>query len=162
MTVKSNYHGLSAHTRAAAALDNRRLERPVDNIVNNMFNDASSGHLYAHPSGHAGIDFLSGQGTDVKAMYGGVVVKVVNTWTVSNNPGLGRLVTIRSCTDPATGAGFEHIYAHLQTASVTEGDSVAKGHMIGTTGASGTYYKTPSETDPNKTSRPQYHLHVQL
>ena len=61
----SNNHGLSVHTAddarpEAATTDNRRLCRPVDEVVSNTFNDATSGHHYKHPSGHEGIDFACG------------------------------------------------------------------------------------------------------
>ena len=81
MTVTSNHHGLSVYTGNSASLNNRRLIRPVDDdIVNNTFNDATSGNLYKLHAGHAGIDFESTGGTIVKAMYGGVVVEVINNW----------------------------------------------------------------------------------
>ena len=166
MTVTSTRHGLSVYTGSdddtgADTADNRRLLRPVPQkgniIVYNTFNDATSGHLYKHPSGHEGIDFLCGSGTTVEAMYSGVVVKVVNNWTVGTEENLGNFVTIRSCTDPATGTGFEHTYAHLQGGAnivVTEGDTVQKGDKLGTSGNTGTY----TISDPSS----EFHLHVHL
>ena len=172
MTITSTRHGLSVYTGAdddigADTADNRRLRRPVPEtvIVNNTFNDATSGHYYAQRSGHEGIDFLCGTGTAVKAMYGGVVIKVVNNWTVGTKENLGNFVTIRSCTDPANGTGFEHTYAHLQGGAnivVVKGMSVAKGGTIGTSGASGTYVKAPTTEDPSETTPPRPHLHVHL
>ncbi|MYB77429.1 MAG: peptidoglycan DD-metalloendopeptidase family protein, partial [Chloroflexi bacterium] len=159
MTVISTHHGLSVYTGADAAhgadtADNRRLRRPVDEAVHNTFNDATSGEYYDYYSGHQGIDFLCGVGTAVKAMYSGVVVKVVNNWRQASTREqlLGNHVTIRSCTDPANGAGFEHTYAHLQSTvvSLKVGDSVAKGGAIGTSGDTGT------DTAGN------FHLHVHL
>ena len=92
------------------------MRRPVGDTINTAFNEATSGHLYGHPSGHAGIDYLSGVNTTVRAMYGGVVVRMVYNWVggKKEEEGLANLVTIRSCTDPATATGFEHTYAHLQ------------------------------------------------
>lgn len=172
MTVTSTHHGLSVYTGAdddmgADTADNRRLRRPVPETitVNNTFNDATSGEYYDFFSGHQGIDFPCGAGTAVEAMYGGIVVKVVNNWTVGTAESLGNFVTIRSCTDPATGAGFEHTYAHLQGGAnivVVKGMSVAKGDTIGTSGASGTYVKTPTPEDPNATTKPRAHLHAHV
>ncbi len=149
MTVTSTRHGLSVYTGADAThgadtADNRRLHRPVDEAVSNTFNDATSGHRYDHPAGHEGIDFACGTGTDVRAMYGGIVVKIE-----TGHQSYGTLVTVRSCTGPAKGVGFEHTYAHLQStaASLKVGDSVAKGDRIGVSGTTGT-------TDA--------HLHVHL
>ena len=186
MTIRSTHHGLSVHTGAdtdagADTADNRRLHRPVPKTVplSNTFNDATSGHLYPQRAGHEGLDFYTGP-TDVEAMYGGVVVRVVNTWIpkVNEGLGLGNLVTILSCTDSATGTGFEHTYAHLQEDSkmpeaapglvqekgivVTAGMTVQKGQKLGTSGGSGTYEKEPTPDDPEATTRPINHLHVHL
>ena len=159
MTVSSINHGLSVYTRAdndpgADTADNRRLRRPVDEIVSNTFNDATSGEYYDFFSGHQGIDFACGAGTDVRAMYGGVVIKVVNQWRQASpdEQFLGNHVTIRSCTDPANGAGFEHTYAHLQSkaGNLEVGDAVAKGDLIGTSGDTGT------------NNAGNFHLHVHL
>ena len=140
MTITSTRHGLSVYTGAdattgAATADNRRLRRPVDEVLSNTFNDATSGHRYKHPAGHEGIDFDSDVGIEVKAMYGGVVVEIE-----TGHSAYGTLVTIRSCTDPATGTGFEHTYAHLQSTeeNLEVGDSVAKGDRIGISGTTGT------------------------
>ena len=116
-------HGLSVHTTAdgtigADTIDNRRLRWPVPQegsiIVYNTFNDATSGDFYKYPAGHEGIDFLCAD-TAVEAMYGGVVTEIKRDWEVGSEEGLSNYVTIRSCTDPATGTGFEHTYAHLQS-----------------------------------------------
>ena len=139
MTVTGTNHGLSVYTGAdddmgADTADNRRLRRPVDEVVSNTFNDATSGNHYSHAAGHEGIDFACTVGTDVRAMYGGIVVRVE-----TGHRFYGTLVTIRSCTDPANAAGFEHTYAHLQsTGSIKVGDAIAKGDRIGVSGTTGT------------------------
>ena len=153
----SNNHGLSVHTTddaapGAATADNRRLRRPVDNDVNNCFNDATEGEYYDFASGHQGIDFLS-KLVGVKAMYGGVVVKAVDDWQsepASKDRFLGKHVIVRSCTDPATGAGFEHTYAHLDSVAVEPGDPIRKGQVIGVSGDTGT------------NNAGFFHLHVHL
>lgn len=168
MPITSTHHGLSVHTGAdgeagAGTADNRRLRRPLPvaddvNYINNAFNDATSGEVYPQRAGHEGLDFYTVP-TEVEAMYGGVVVKVVDNWKPSSGGiGLGNSVTIRSCTDPDVGTGFEHTYAHMQEDAkmpgdpddedfekgivVTPGMTVWKGQKLGTSGGSGTYTGT--------------------
>ena len=171
MPVTSTHHGLSIHTGADGdTADNRRLHRPVPGArIENAFNDATSGQYYPQRAGHEGLDFYT-EPTDVEAMYGGVVVEVVNNWTPSTGDmGLGNYVTIRSCTDPDAGTGFEHTYAHMQEDAkmpapppggkkekgivVIEGMTVQKGQKLGTSGGSGTY---------TGTGNPRNHLHVHV
>ncbi len=180
MTITGSNHGLSVVSSADACpdadtADNRRLRRPVatDIEISNCFNAATTGHLTpGFSSGHEGIDFEADAGTAVIAMYGGVVTAVKNDWPViteadnteqkkeekqqqkkkamANFP-YGNSVTIRSCTDPATKAGFEHRYGHLSSAHKENrkenggvqcvplhvGTSVAKGELIGRSGQTG-------------------------
>ena len=173
MPVTSTHHGLSIHTGAADKedTDNRRLHRPllVAAYINNAFNDATSGELYSQRAGHEGLDFYTVP-TEVEAMYGGVVVKVVDKWKPGDGIGLGNHVTIRSCTDPDAGTGFEHTYAHMQEDAkmpepaspneekekgivVEPGMTVRKGQKLGTSGGSGTY---------TVTGKPVNHLHVHV
>ena len=167
-------HGLSVHTTAdgtigAATADNRRLLRPVPQeggiIVYNTFNDATSGDFYGRAAGHNGIDFICVTGTEVEAMYGGVVTEIERDWEVGPEEGYGNYVKILSCTNPASQSGFSHVYAHLQGGTnivVTEGETVRKGQVIGTSGASGTYAQDPTPEDPEATTDPRPHLHVHL
>ena len=149
----SDNHGLSVHTTGdklpgADTADNRRLHRPVpvpeivpnplprvdrpQDAVTNTFNDATEGEYYTHRSGHEGIDFKSVVGTEVRAMYGGVVFE-----TQDDHDDYGKLVRIRSCTNPNDGTGFEHSYAHLDHVGVEKGDSIRKGEVIGRSGKTG-------------------------
>ncbi len=130
MTVTSTNHGLSVLTDADP---DHRLLRPVAEIVSNCFNDATSGHLYDHSSGHEGIDFSCAVGTKVKAMYRGEVIKV----KTNDTPPYGLYVQIRSYTDRAHHAGFEHRYAHLSEIKVKLNQSVDKGELIGHSGNTG-------------------------
>ena len=158
--ITSTRHGLSVLTTADAlpgadTADNRRLRRPVpipmlvedpvknppQHSVSNTFNDAVTGNLYDHPAGHEGIDFRC-DNIDVKAMYSGVVIEVVNMWGSGEGTPYGNRVRIRSYTDPTAGTGFEHIYTHLQQRKsdqiiVRKGMFVAKGDRIGVSGDTG-------------------------
>ena len=168
MPVTTENHGLSVITRAdgnaaAATTDNLRLASPLAAMVTvsgelvarsltNCFNDATTGHLTtAFSSGHEGLDFACDAGNGVKAMYGGVVTAVKGDWVrgVVGFP-YGNSVTIRSCTDPVAGSGFEHRYGHLRSANVNVGDTVAKGDPIGSSGSTGDIPATA------------FHLHVHL
>ena len=83
----SNDHGLSVHTADDA--------RPEDTTTSTSPGTKAS-------TSPVGSEPMS------KAMYGGVVLEVQ-----CNHADYGKLVRIRSGTNPDTGAGFEHSYAHL-------------------------------------------------
>ena len=110
MAFESTRHGLSVLSGANA---DGRLRRPVDEAISNCFNDATSGNYYNHSAGHEGIDFDSPVGTDVRAMYGGQVVRIEDTYQSdsANYGAYGLYVTIES--DLGNGQGFRHTYAHL-------------------------------------------------
>ena len=140
----ANNHGLTVLTRADAdaPATNGRLQRPVSTIheLSTTFNDATSGNLYKHSSGHEGIDFACPENTTVSAMYGGVVL------TVLTNADYGLHVIIRSYTDESngvkTGPGFDHRYAHLTSVADkftgdTPATTVDKGETIGLSGFAG-------------------------
>ncbi len=173
--ITGTNHGLSVYTEAdgttgADTADNRRLLRPVPQeggiIINNTFNDATSGDYYRGAAGHNGIDFECVVGTEVEAMYGGVVIEIKRDWKVGPEEGYGNYVKILSCTNPASQSGFSHVYAHLEGGTnivVTEGDTVRKGDKLGTSGESGTYKnRTPTKDNPSTTTEPRPHLHVHL
>ncbi len=76
---------------------------------------------------------------NVKAMYGGVVVKVVTDWESAGlkDQYLGKQVVVRSCTNPNDGAGFEHTYAHLNRIDIEMGNPIRKGQVIVESGNTG-------------------------
>ena len=74
---------------------------------------------------HSGIDFSAKRGTPIRAAGAGVVIKA------ERKGGYGRVVYIDH------GAGFVTRYAHLNSISVKEGETVASGSRIGTVGSSG-------------------------
>ena len=152
MAITGTHHGLSVLTNAAAE---ERLQWPFKDSagapaifsLSNTFNDATSGAVYAHASGHEGIDFACNVDTPVYAMYGGVVIAVIDEYGPTTGAPYGNFVTIQSHTNPANNAGFEHTYAHLSTVAVACGDMVDKGDTIGQSG---------------NTGRVPAHLHVHL
>ena len=152
MAITGTNHGLSVLTNAAAE---ERLQWPFKDSagapaifsLSTTFNDATSGAVYAHASGHEGIDFACGLNTRVCAMYAGVVIAVIDEYGPTTGAPYGNFVTIQSHTNPANNAGFEHTYAHLSTVAVACGDMVDKGDTIGQSG---------------NTGRVPAHLHVHL
>ncbi|MCY3659294.1 MAG: hypothetical protein OXG36_09765 [Caldilineaceae bacterium] len=119
MTITGINHGLSIYTGAdgdtgAATADNRRLGRPVDGVVTNCFNDATSVFKYRSiygALGHEGIDFDC-RDASVVAMYGGVVVETKADWPKDGDSS-GNYVRICFCTNPDARSDFQHVYLHL-------------------------------------------------
>jgi RHS repeat-associated protein len=96
---------------------------------------------------HQGADIAAAPGTDVSAMYDGVVTAVVNA---SNDDGddAGYRITIRSKHDSTETTS----YWHLSETSVNVGDNVQGGDVIGKSGTTG-------NADPAKSGR-EAHLHA--
>jgi murein DD-endopeptidase MepM/ murein hydrolase activator NlpD len=74
---------------------------------------------------HGGADYAAGHGTPVVAVNAGRVVLVADHFFP------GRLVAIDH------GLGLHTLYFHLERASVSEGDGVERGQVIGAVGATG-------------------------
>ena len=140
MAITGTNHGLSVLTNAAAE---ERLQWPFKDSagapaifsLSNTFNDATSGAKYAHPSGHEGIDFACGAGTEVCALYDGLVVKIQDR----DSAPYGQFVTLHFGTDPAANSGFLHTYAHWAAgagAGVQLAAPVSKGPLLGGSGTS--------------------------
>ncbi len=74
---------------------------------------------------HSGMDFSAKRGTPVRAAGDGIVIKA------ERKNGYGKIIYIDH------GAGFVTRYAHLNSISVKEGESVSSGTRIGTVGSTG-------------------------
>jgi murein DD-endopeptidase MepM/ murein hydrolase activator NlpD len=74
---------------------------------------------------HSGIDFRAPTGTAVRAVAAGKIIEA------GYNGGYGRMVEIDH------GFGITTRYAHLSAISVSEGESVARGAVIGQVGSTG-------------------------
>jgi murein DD-endopeptidase MepM/ murein hydrolase activator NlpD len=74
---------------------------------------------------HSGIDLAAGRGTPVMATLPGVATVVISA------TGYGLHVVIDH------GGGLSSLYGHLDSVSITSGDYVAAGEVIGTVGATG-------------------------
>lgn len=80
---------------------------------------------------HGGVDFAASTGTAIYAPLGGVVVATGNTDSVSGCYSWGRWIFIDHKN------GLSTIYAHLSAISVTKGQTVETGQIIGYSGYSG-------------------------
>lgn len=109
------------------------LRWPLDNVkVTQYFGSTDFARSGGYAGkGHNGIDFRASIGTPVKAALTGTVVGIGNTDTVRGCYSYGKWVLIRH------GNGLSTLYAHLSQASVSQGESVATGQVIGYSGATG-------------------------
>ena len=135
----ASQHGLTVFS----GLDvdaSQRLQRPVNGVVTNCFNDATSAatfkNIYTY-AGHSGIDFGCGADAPVVAMYGGEVIEAKSDFGSADRGSRGNYVKIRSCTNPDNKTGFEHTYLHLNRVDVSKNDFVKKGQQIGLSGNTG-------------------------
>ncbi|TYP57443.1 M23 family metallopeptidase [Thermosediminibacter litoriperuensis] len=87
---------------------------------------------------HTGLDIANSPGTPVRAANAGVVT------FAGRNGGYGKLVIVNH------GGGFETYYAHLNTISVSVGEKVEKGEVLGTVGTTG------------RTTGPHLHFEVRV
>lgn len=81
--------------------------------------------------GHTGIDFRATIGTPVKSALDGVVAGTGNTDLQPGCYSYGKWVLITH------NNGLSSLYAHLSTISVTQGDKVSSGEIIGLSGNTG-------------------------
>lgn len=81
--------------------------------------------------GHTGIDFAASPGTPIIAALDGVVLGTGNTDTTCPNASFGKWVFIKH------GNGLSTLYAHLSTISVSSGQHVGTGDIVGYSGSTG-------------------------
>lgn len=81
--------------------------------------------------GHNAIDLAASNGTPVKAARGGVVLGTGNTDTTCPNASYGKWVFVKHDN------GLSTLYAHLSTISVSTGQSVEMGEVVGYSGNTG-------------------------
>jgi murein DD-endopeptidase MepM/ murein hydrolase activator NlpD len=111
------------------------LAWPLDRIVitqyfgNTPF--ASANPQVYNGKGHTGVDFAASIGTPVRAAKSGTVVGVANTDLVRGCYSYGKWVMIKHFD------GLSTLYAHLSLQTVSIGDSVDAGQVIGYSGNTG-------------------------
>jgi murein DD-endopeptidase MepM/ murein hydrolase activator NlpD len=81
--------------------------------------------------GHTGVDFGTPIGTRIMAAAGGTVVGMFNTDSVRGCSSYGKWIMIKHAN------GLSTLYAHLSVQSVTVGQAVARGQVIGYSGNTG-------------------------
>lgn len=110
---------------SARALYLSGLEAPADGPVSGVF--GSQRILNGEPRApHSGVDFAAAAGAPVRSAAAGVVVLAAPDLFFT-----GRTLLVDH------GLGLTTVYAHLSRIDVTEGQTVAKGQVIGAVGASG-------------------------
>ncbi len=105
------------------------LSWPLDKvyITQRFGRTAGASRLYASGS-HNGIDFRATQGTRVLAMLSGVVEGTGNTDEQKGCYSYGRWVLIKHAN------GLSSVYAHLSASTVSKGQVVGTGEVIGYSG----------------------------
>ncbi len=108
------------------------LSWPLDSIrVTQYFGKTvDAKRLYASGS-HNGVDFAAVVGSKVKAAREGTVIGTGNTDLVPGCASFGKWVMVQHDN------GLSTMYAHLSLISVSQGQSVARGELLGYSGATG-------------------------
>lgn len=109
------------------------LAWPVDSVfITQKFGNtdfARTGAYNGH--GHNGIDFRAPTGTKIKSALGGVVEGVGNTDSVKGCFSYGKWVLVRHDN------GLSTLYAHLSLISVSAGQRLKTGDIVGYSGSTG-------------------------
>src|SRR3989344_468476 len=109
------------------------LSWPVDNVrITQYFGNTAFAQSGAYNgSGHNGIDLGAGYGTPIKSAAGGTIAGTGDTDLVCRGASYGKwvLVTHRN--------GLSTLYAHLSVISVSKGQEIGTGGILGYSGDSG-------------------------
>lgn len=109
------------------------LNWPLDSVkITQQFGNTAFARAGAYNGkGHNGIDLRAPVGTPVKASLSGIVVDTGNTDSVRGCYSFRKWVLVRH------NNGLDTIYAHLSQISVSAGQSVGTGQVIGYSGKTG-------------------------
>lgn len=109
------------------------LRYPLDNVrITQYFGNTPFAAAGAYGGkGHNGMDFAASIGTPIKASLTGTVAGTGNTDAIRGCYSFGKWVMIRHAN------GLSTMYAHLSQISVTTGQSVSTGQVIGYSGDTG-------------------------
>ncbi len=127
--------GLSVSAGSLPAARAGVLQWPLDNVrITQYFGNTSfatqNPQIYGN-KGHNAIDMAAPSGSKIKAARGGVVLGTGNTDTTCPNASYGKWVFIKHDN------GLSTLYAHLSSISVSSGDSVETGEVVGYSGNTG-------------------------
>ncbi|MBI1912639.1 MAG: M23 family metallopeptidase [Deltaproteobacteria bacterium] len=136
--------------------------RPVDDRIPIIPGGGEYGASRPYGS-HIGVDF-SARRENVRTVEGGRVVYSDNRAGSENKANYGNVVVIDHT--PIAGKDQRHIYslyAHLDSVSISSGENVEKGSMVGISGNTGTrqYYEGARKGIPKSRQR-GYHLHFEI
>jgi murein DD-endopeptidase MepM/ murein hydrolase activator NlpD len=109
------------------------LQWPLDKVrITQYFGNTAFAQSGAYNGkGHNGIDLAASIGTPVKAALTGVVIGTGNTDAIRGCYSFGKWVMVRH------NNGLSTMYAHFSQISVSEGQSVATGQLLGYSGETG-------------------------
>jgi murein DD-endopeptidase MepM/ murein hydrolase activator NlpD len=109
------------------------LHYPIDNVrVTQYFGNTAFALAGAYNGkGHNGIDFAAPVGTPLKAALAGTVLGTGNTDSVKGCFSFGKWVMIKHSN------GLNTMYAHLSQITVSQGQTVGTGEVIGYSGETG-------------------------
>ena len=109
------------------------LHYPLDNVrvTQNFGNTAFARAGAYNGKGHNGMDFAAAIGTPIKAALAGVVLATGNTDAVRGCYSFGKWVMVKHSN------GLNTMYAHLSQISVTQGQAVSTGQVLGYSGETG-------------------------
>lgn len=108
------------------------LRWPLDNVrITQQFGrTADSGRLYVSGT-HNGVDFGASIGTPIKSALAGTVQGTGNTDAIPGCYSYGKWILVKH------GNGLSTLYAHLSEISVSQGQTVGTGSVIGFSGFTG-------------------------
>jgi len=107
------------------------LSWPLDNIVVTQMFGVKTGPHRAYEAGHSGADFRARTPVEVYAAADGIIQGVGNTDDACKGASYGKWVLVKHDNNLAT------ISAHLSIISVSEGQRVSRGQLIGWSGNTG-------------------------
>lgn len=109
------------------------LSYPLDNVrITQYFGNTAFAASGAYAGkGHNGIDFAAPVGTPVKAALAGTVIGTGNTDSVRGCYSFGKWVMVKHSN------GLNTMYAHFSSISVSQGETVTTGQVLGYSGETG-------------------------
>lgn len=127
--------GLSVDTSTLPPTGSGALRWPVDSVrITQYFGNTSfatqNPQIY-NGKGHTGMDFAASPGTRILAARGGVVLGTGNTDLTCPNASFGKWVFIKHDN------GLSTLYAHLSYISVSQGQGMNTGQVVGFSGSTG-------------------------
>lgn len=117
-------------TNSGASKASKDFVTPTSGPITQGYGKASGAYGYSF---HNGIDYGTAKGTPVYATAAGKVI------TSKNYGAYGNYVMVKHSID---GASFTSLYAHMNSRSVSVGQTVSQGQPIGTVGATGNAFGT--------------------